>query len=73
MFGMEQPGQNIYVPSLIESLVTIGIISAHVLFFVLIAKYFPIFEHHPEATDYTIPDRIRRIGPHAGHEKMSEA
>ena len=61
MFGMEQANQQIYVPSLIESLVTIGIIAAHVLFFVLVAKYFPIFEHHPEATDYTIPDRFRRI------------
>ncbi len=32
MFGMEQPGQQIYAPSIIESLVTVGIISAHVLF-----------------------------------------
>jgi hypothetical protein len=28
---------------------------------VLIAKYFPIFEHHPETVDYSIPDRIRKI------------
>ncbi len=61
MFGMEQPGQLIYAPSIIESLVTIGIIAAHILFFVLIAKYFPIFEHHPEATDYSIPDHFHRI------------
>jgi Ni/Fe-hydrogenase subunit HybB-like protein len=61
MFGMEQANQQVYVPSVIESLVTIGIIAAHILFFVLVAKYFPIFEHHPEATDYTIPDRLRRI------------
>ena len=61
MFGMEQPGNQIYAPSIIESLVTIGIIAAHILFFVLIAKYFPIFEHHPEATDYTIPDHFHRI------------
>jgi len=61
MFGMEQAGQKVYVPSVIESLVTMGIISAHILFFVLIAKYFPIFEHHPEATDYTIPDHFRKI------------
>lgn len=64
MFGMEQAGQQIYSPSLLESLVTIGIISAHVLFFVLIAKYFPIFEHHPEAADYTIPDSFHRIDGH---------
>ncbi|HJV36973.1 NrfD/PsrC family molybdoenzyme membrane anchor subunit [Geomonas sp.] len=61
MFGMEQPGNLIYAPSIIESLVTIGIISAHILFFVLIAKYFPIFEHHPETVDYSIPDRMHRI------------
>ena len=56
MFGMEQADQAIYYPSIIESLVTIGIIAAHVLFFVLLAKYFPIFEHHPETVDYSIPD-----------------
>src|SRR5512144_2841797 len=61
MFGMEQANQRIYLPSLLESLVTIGIIAAHILFFVLIAKYFPIFEHHPEATDYAIPDGFRRV------------
>jgi Ni/Fe-hydrogenase subunit HybB-like protein len=55
MFGMMDPNQ-IYLPSLIESLVTVGIIAAHILFFVLIAKYFPIFEHHPETVDYSIPD-----------------
>jgi Ni/Fe-hydrogenase subunit HybB-like protein len=61
MFGMIQPDQVIYVPSFLESVVTIGMIAAHILFFTLIAKYFPIFEHHPEATDYTIPDRFRRV------------
>jgi len=61
MFGMIQPDQQIYFPSLLESVVTIGIIAAHILFFVLLAKYFPIFEHHPEAVDATIPDRIRKI------------
>lgn len=64
MFGMIQPDQQIYFPSIIESLVTIGIIAAHVLFFVLIAKYFPIFEHHPETVDYRIPDRFRKIEKH---------
>jgi Ni/Fe-hydrogenase subunit HybB-like protein len=59
MFGMMQKG-TMYYPSLIESIVTIGIIAAHVLFFVLIAKYFPIFEHHPETVDYAIPDRFRK-------------
>jgi Ni/Fe-hydrogenase subunit HybB-like protein len=63
MFGMIQPGQEIYAPNVLESVVTIGIIAAHILFFVLIAKYFPIFEHHPEAVDSTIPDRIHRIEP----------
>ncbi len=60
MFGMMDPNQ-IYYPSLIESLVTIGIIAGHILFFVLIAKYFPIFEHHPETVDYTIPDKLRKV------------
>ena len=57
MFAMMDPNQ-IYLPSLIESLVTIGLIAAHILFFVLIAKYFPIFEHHPETVDYSIPDPL---------------
>jgi hypothetical protein len=61
MFGMMDPDM-IYYPSLIESLVTIGIIAGHVLFFVLIARYFPIFEHHPETVDYTLPDPLRKIG-----------
>jgi Ni/Fe-hydrogenase subunit HybB-like protein len=59
MFGMMQKG-TMYYPSFIESVITIGIIAAHVLFFVLIAKYFPIFEHHPETVDYSIPDRFRK-------------
>ena len=54
MFGMMDPKQ-IYMPSAIETMVTVGIIAAHILFFVLIAKYFPIFEHHPETVDYSIP------------------
>ena len=57
MFGMMDPRQ-LYFPSIIETMVTIGIISAHILFFVLIAKYFPIFEHHPETVDYSFPDRF---------------
>jgi len=72
MFAMHQPGQPAYFPNFIESVVTIGIIAAHILFFVLVAKYFPIFEHHPEATDYTIPDRFRKIEKH-GHGTVSEA
>jgi Ni/Fe-hydrogenase subunit HybB-like protein len=59
MFGMMQKG-TLYYPSFIESVVTIGIIAAHVLFFVLIAKYFPIFEHHPETVDYSIPDGFHK-------------
>jgi hypothetical protein len=42
-------------------MVTVGIIAAHILFFVLIAKYFPIFEHHPETVDYSIPDHFRKV------------
>jgi Ni/Fe-hydrogenase subunit HybB-like protein len=57
MFGMMDPKQ-LYFPSIIETLVTVGIIAAHILFFVLIAKYFPIFEHHPETVDYSIPDPL---------------
>ena len=56
MFGMMDP-LNPYFPTVIESLVTVSIITAHILFFVLIAKYFPIFEHHPETVDYRIPHR----------------
>ena len=66
MFGMEQADQAIYYPSIIESLVTLGIIAAHILFFVLLAKYFPIFEHHPETVDYSIPDHVH--GTNAGHD-----
>lgn len=60
MFGM-MDSTHIYYPSLIETVVTIGIITAHILFFVLIAKYFPIFEHHPETVDYSIPDSFGKI------------
>lgn len=66
MFGMIQPDQVVYFPSIIESLVTIGIIAGHILFFVLIAKYFPIFEHHPETVDYSIPDHFHPVD---GHEQ----
>jgi Ni/Fe-hydrogenase subunit HybB-like protein len=58
---MIQKDQQIYYPSLVESVVTVGIIAAHILFFALIARYFPIFEHHPEGVDYSIPDSFRRI------------
>ena len=61
MFGMMDP-QNPYFPTAIESLVTLSIIAAHILFFVLIAKYFPIFEHHPETVDYRIPHRPGKAG-----------
>jgi Ni/Fe-hydrogenase subunit HybB-like protein len=60
MFGM-MDSTHIYYPSLIETVVTIGIITAHILFFVLIAKYFPIFEHHPETVDYSIPDSFGKV------------
>ena len=60
MFGMIQRDQKIYYPSLIESVVTLGILAAHILLFYLIARYFPIFEHHSEATDFSMPDRIRK-------------
>jgi Ni/Fe-hydrogenase subunit HybB-like protein len=71
MFGMMQKG-TMYYPSFIESVVTIGIIAAHILFFVLIAKYFPIFEHHPETVDYSIPDRFSKTGKgHAVEEKLA--
>lgn len=55
MFGMIQLNQKIYYPSIVESIVTIGIIAAHILLFYLIAKYFPIFEHHGGGHD-TLPD-----------------
>lgn len=70
MFGM-MLGDEIYLPSVIESLVTVGIIAAHILFFVLIAKYFPIFEHHPETVDYSIPDHFHKIdGHHDAHPSL---
>ena len=62
MFGMMAKG-TMYYPSFIESMVTVGIIAAHILFFVLIAKYFPIFEHHPETVDYSLPDKFHRTDP----------
>ena len=61
MFGMIQKNAQVYFPSIIESVVTIGIIAAHILFFVLIARYFPIFEHHPEEVDYGIPDHFHPV------------
>lgn len=61
MFGMIQKNQQIYYPSFIESVVTVGVIAAHILFFALIARYFPIFEHHPEDVDYSIPDHFRKV------------
>ncbi|ABQ27542.1 NrfD/PsrC family molybdoenzyme membrane anchor subunit [Geotalea uraniireducens] len=74
MYGMIHDGQ-VYIPSLVETLVTVGIIAAEILFFVLIAKYFPIFEHHPETVDYSIPDHFRKIEKeHGEHGKVgSEA
>jgi len=63
---------HIYYRSLIAALVTIGIIAAHVLFFVLIAKYFPIFEHHPETVDYSLPDRLRKIEDGTQQEQIQE-
>jgi len=69
IFGMVQRNQHVYYPTVPESLVTIGIISADVFFFFLIARYFPIFEHHPEAADYRIPDRFRRITEYPVPEK----
>jgi len=61
MFGMIQKDQQIYYPSAIETVVTVGIIAAHILFFAVVARYFPIFEHHPEGADYAIPDGFRRV------------
>ncbi|BCR05635.1 formate dehydrogenase [Desulfuromonas versatilis] len=72
MIGMMHPDQ-IYLPSLIETLVTLGIIAAHVLFFVLIAKYFPIFEHHPETVDYSLPDSFHKIDGHPAEAKAPAA
>lgn len=65
IFGMMDPN-DIYFPSVIEIMVTTGIIAAHVLFFVLITRYFPIFEHHPETMDYSTPDSIYKINDEAG-------
>ena len=60
MFGMIQRNQEIYYPSLVESVVTLGIIAAHILFFYLIARYFPIFEHHSEASDSSLSDQAKK-------------
>jgi Ni/Fe-hydrogenase subunit HybB-like protein len=64
MFGMIQANQQTYYPSFLESVVTVGIIAAHILFFALIARYFPIFEHHPETVDYDIPDHFQKVEKH---------
>jgi hypothetical protein len=69
MFGLIQKDQQIYYPSFFESVVTIGIIAAHILFFALIARYFPIFEHYPEEVDNTIPDCFHRIDKQPAAEK----
>jgi Ni/Fe-hydrogenase subunit HybB-like protein len=71
MFGMIQPNQQIYYPSFLESVVTVGIIAAHILFFALIARYFPIFEHHPETVDYDIPDHFQKIEKHPVAEETA--
>ncbi|UFS70390.1 polysulfide reductase NrfD [Geomonas sp. RF6] len=60
LVGMMEKG-SFYFPSIIECTVSAGIVAAHLLLFVLIAKYFPIFEHHPETVDYSLPDRFRKI------------
>ena len=49
------------------SFIVSGIIAAHILFFVLIAKYFPIFEHHPETVDYSLPDGFRKTEQGGAH------
>jgi Ni/Fe-hydrogenase subunit HybB-like protein len=69
MFGMVGKNAQAYYPSFIESVVTLAIIAAHILFFVLIARYFPIFEHHPEEVDYGTPDHIHRIKKPLSTEK----
>ena len=71
MFGMVQPNQQIYYPSFLESVVTVGIIAAHILFFALIARYFPIFEHHPETVDYDIPDHFQKVEKHPVAEETA--
>jgi len=71
MFGMIQKNQQTYYPSFLESVVTVGIIAAHILFFALIARYFPIFEHHPETVDYEMPDHFQRIEKHPAVEETA--
>jgi Ni/Fe-hydrogenase subunit HybB-like protein len=71
MFAMVQKNQEIYYPSFLESVVTIGIIAAHLLFFVLIARYFPIFEHHPEGVDDKISNLFRKATPKAVPETVT--
>jgi len=44
----------------IKSIVTIGIIAAHILFFAVIARYFSIFEHHPEDANHAIANGFHR-------------
>ena len=68
---MIQKNQQVYYPSFLESVVTVGIIAAHILFFALIARYFPIFEHHPETVDYEIPDRFHKIEKHPVADKTA--
>jgi Ni/Fe-hydrogenase subunit HybB-like protein len=70
MFGMIQANQQIYYPSAIESIVTIGIIAAHILFFAVVARYFPIFEHHPESVYNTIPESFGRTKSAVVPEKV---
>ena len=55
----------------LASLVTIGIIAAHVLLFILVARYFPIFEHRPEGADDTMPGHLRKAAPEAVPETVT--
>jgi len=65
MFGMIQLNQKIYYPSVIESVVTIGILAAHILLFYIIAKHLPIFEHHSDAEGSSLPDQSGNVSKSA--------
>jgi hypothetical protein len=44
--------------------------AAHTLFFTVIARYFPIFEHHSEDANNAIPDGFRSTYEQVVSEKI---
>jgi Ni/Fe-hydrogenase subunit HybB-like protein len=47
LFGIKAPATASYFPHLMEIMITVGIVSAGIMAYYLIARYFPVFsEEH---------------------------